>query len=64
MFLSYCWCLQIEAINEAFVEARDEIEYAKEVYTVVLLLSSVGLGIVHAFTWQSVCAGQRDCVLQ
>lgn len=28
-----CFCAQIETINEAFVTARDEIEYAKEVLT-------------------------------
>ena len=39
-----CLCAQIDTINEAFVTARDEIEYAKEVITripktMVLLMS-------------------------
>ena len=25
-------CVQLDAINDAFVEARDEIEYAQEVH--------------------------------
>ncbi len=30
--LSLHMCVQLDAINDAFVEARDEIEYAQEVH--------------------------------
>lgn len=59
--LSCCWCLQIEAINEAFVEARDEIEYAKEVHTDVYHILFV-VSMVCGLSADIICAQDSETV--
>ena len=71
--------MQIEEINEAFVNARDEIEYAKEVSSQIHAPRLHACKLLHARISQThtnnvgmcqglqICAssaGQRDGVLQ